>query len=254
MRTRFTLFLSLLFLALSVDRIFADDNVTASTATYKSGKDTVQAYLCVPKGKGPFPAVILIHEWWGLNDWVKNNAQLFASKGYVALAVDLYRGKSTPSPDEAHELMRGLPEDRALRDLKAAVEYLSSQKNVRSKSIGTIGWCMGGGYSLSAAVAIPSLRASIICYGRLVTDSLSIAGIHASILGIFGARDNGIPVESVREFGSACKQSGKDISLKIYDDAGHAFMNSNNTKAYREHSAVDAWSNIWSFLEHTLSP
>src|SRR4029079_8295206 len=94
--------------------------------TYKSGDETVNGMVYTPQGKGPFPALIVIHEWWGLNDWVKEQASKLAGEGYVTLAVDLYRGKVASSPDEAHQLMRGVPEDRSKRDLAAAFDYLES--------------------------------------------------------------------------------------------------------------------------------
>ena len=97
---------------------------TARSVSYKSGDETVQGILYTPAGKGPFPALIVIHEWWGLNDWVKEQASKLADQGYVTLAVDLYRGKVATTPDEAHEIMRGVPEDRAKRDLHAAFEFL----------------------------------------------------------------------------------------------------------------------------------
>ncbi len=99
--------------------------------TYSSGSDKVQGVLYTPAGKGPFPAIIVIHEWWGLNDWVKEQASKLADQGYVALAIDLYRGKVATTPDEAHEIMRGVPEDRAKQDLDAAFTYLKSQNNVK---------------------------------------------------------------------------------------------------------------------------
>jgi carboxymethylenebutenolidase len=113
--------------------------------SYKSGDDTVQAVLYTPSGNGPFPAIIVIHEYWGLNGWVKEQASKLAGQGYEALAIDLYRGKVATTPDMAHELMRGVPEDRAKRDLHAAFDFLQSQSNVRKNRIGAIGWCMGGG-------------------------------------------------------------------------------------------------------------
>src|SRR5271167_3426619 len=124
---------------------FAADSLPVS---YKSGDETVNALLYTPPGKGPFPALVVIHEWWGLNDWVKEEASKLADEGYVALAIDLYRGKVATTPDEAHEIMRGVPEDRAKRDLHAAVVYLKSLPEVNKDRIGAIGWCMGGGYSL----------------------------------------------------------------------------------------------------------
>src|ERR1700693_2289884 len=111
--------------------------------SYKSGDETVNAVLYTPAGKGPFPAIIVIHEWWGLNDWVKDQAAKLAGEGYVALAVDLYRGKVATTPEQAHEIMRGVPEDRAKRDLHAAFAFLQSQANVKKESIGAVGRCMG---------------------------------------------------------------------------------------------------------------
>src|SRR6266851_8137069 len=108
--------------------LFATDGKNVS---YKSGDETVQGVLYVPAGEGPFPGLVVIHEWWGLNDWVKEQASKLADQGYAALAIDLYRGKVATTGDEAHEIMRGVPEDRAKRDLHAAVEFLKSQKNVK---------------------------------------------------------------------------------------------------------------------------
>src|SRR2546429_7953716 len=108
--------------------------------SYKSGDETVRAVMYAPAGKGPFPGIIVIHEWLGLNDWVKEQAAKLSDQGYAALAIDLYRGKVATTPEEAHELMRGVPEDRATRDLHAAVEFLKSQKNVKKDRIGSIGW------------------------------------------------------------------------------------------------------------------
>lgn len=139
--------------------------------TYQSGPDTVSAYLARPPGKGPFPALIVIHEWWGLNEWVKHNAERFAAAGYVALAIDLYRGQVAQDPGLAHELMRGVPPDRAVRDLQAAMEYLRQRQDVKEGKIGAIGWCMGGGYALKAALELPPLTACIINYGHLITEA-----------------------------------------------------------------------------------
>src|SRR5208337_3037347 len=111
----------------------ANPPVNTQTVSYPSGNETVSGYLALPDGGGKHPAVIAIHEWWGLNDQVKEEARKFAAQGYVVLAVDLYRGKVATTPDEAHEIMRGVPEDRATRDLLAATAYLRSQKNVDPK-------------------------------------------------------------------------------------------------------------------------
>ncbi|MGC2819602.1 MAG: dienelactone hydrolase family protein, partial [Candidatus Sulfotelmatobacter sp.] len=164
----------LLFIALAASASFAADGKSVS---YKSGDDTVQGVLYTPSGKGPFPAIIVIHEWWGLNDWVKDQASKLADQGYEALAIDLYRGKVATTPEVAHELMRGVPDDRANRDLEAAFNFLQSQPNVKKNRIGAIGWCMGGGYALDVAIDEPTLAADVINYGHLVTDPDTIKKI-----------------------------------------------------------------------------
>ena len=245
MKTFLTLlaFLSFAFSALAAD---------SKTVTYKSGDESIQGILSTPSGKGPFPALIVIHEWWGLNDWVKDQASKLADQGYVTLAVDLYRGKVATTPEMAHEIMRGVPEDRAKRDLHAAFEYLSSQPSVKKDRIGAIGWCMGGGYSLDVALQEATLAADVINYGHLATDPEALKKINAPILGLFGGQDRGIPPEDVRKFEQAMKQLGKKIEIKIYDGAGHAFENPNNKDGYRAEDAADAWKRTLDFLAATL--
>jgi carboxymethylenebutenolidase len=222
------------------------------TVSYKSGEETVQGMLYSSQGKGPFPAIIAIHEWWGLNDWVKEQASKLSDQDYVVLAVDLYRGKVATTPEEAHELMRGVPEDRAARDLHAAFEYLQSQANVKKDRIGAIGWCMGGGYALNVALHEPALAADVINYGHLATDPEQLKKINAAILGIFGAQDRGIPVDDVKKFEQALKQLGKKVEIQIYPDAGHAFENPNNKAGFRAADAADAWKRTVEFLASTL--
>ena len=220
--------------------------------SYKSGDETVQGILYTPPGKGPFPALVVIHEWWGLNDWVKDQTSKLADQGYVSLAVDLYRGRVATTPDMAHEIMRGVPEDRAKRDLHAAVEFLQSQPNVKPDRIGSIGWCMGGGDSLDVALQEPTLAAAVINYGHLATDPEALKKIHAPILGLFGAQDHGITPDDVHKFEQSLKQFGKKIYVTIYPDAGHAFENPNNKDGYRAADAADAWQRTLDFLAMTL--
>jgi carboxymethylenebutenolidase len=241
--------LLLMFAVLLAAPAFAADSKTVS---YKSGDETVQGLLYTPVGKGPFPAMIVIHEWWGLNDWVKEQASKLADQGYVALAIDLYRGKVATTPDMAHEIMRGVPEDRAKRDLHAAFEFLAAQPNVKKDRIGAIGWCMGGGYSLDVALQEPTLAADVINYGHLATDKEALKKINAPILGLFGAQDRGITPDDVHKFGQALVDLGKKIDVKIYDDAGHAFENPNNKDGYRAEDTADAWKRTLDFLSSTL--
>jgi len=225
---------------------------TGKSVSYKSGDETVQGMIYTPSGKGPFPGIIVIHEWWGLNDWVKEQASKLADQGYAALAVDLYRGKVATTPDEAHELMRGVPEDRATRDLHAAFEFLKSQSNVKKDRMASIGWCMGGGYSLDVALQETTLTAAVINYGHLAVDADSLKKINASILGIFGGQDRGIPVDDVKKFEQTLKQLGKKVETVIYPNAGHAFENPNNKDGYRPDDAADAWKRTVKFLESSL--
>ncbi len=220
--------------------------------SYTSGDESLTGFLVTPDSAGRHPAVIVIHEWWGLNDWVKEQAQKFAGQGYVALGVDLYRGKSTSDPAEAHELARGLPQDRAIRDLQAAFNYLASRPDVIKDKIGSVGWCMGGGLSLQFAVHEPKLAACVVNYGSLPTDPADIQKIQAPLLGNFGAEDRGIPPESVRAFEKAMKAANKVIDVKIYEGAGHAFENPNNKAGYRQNAAIDAWARTLGFFSQTL--
>jgi carboxymethylenebutenolidase len=160
------------------------------TVSFKSGAEQASGFLVTPEGKGPFPAIVVIQEWWGLNDWVKEQARALAKEGYVALAVDLYRGKVTASQEEAHQLMMGTPPDRAIRDLKAGFAYLGSQPNVRKDRIGVVGWCMGGRYALELATVEPKLAAVVAYYGP-PTDPGKVAAIKAPVLGNYGAEDKG---------------------------------------------------------------
>jgi carboxymethylenebutenolidase len=168
------------------------------------------------------------------------------------LAIDLYRGKVATTSEQAHELMRGVPDDRATRDLLAAVQFLKSQKQVDGKRIGGIGWCMGGGYALNLALHEPTLAADVINYGHLATDPAELSKIHAAILGIFGGKDQGIPVDDVRKFEAELKKHGKKVEIVIYPEAGHGFENPNNKAGYRPDDAADAWKKTVDFLARTL--
>jgi carboxymethylenebutenolidase len=217
--------------------------------SFKSGTATASGVLVTPEGKGPFPATVVIQEWWGLNDWVKDQARALAKEGYVSLAVDLYHGKVATTQEDAHQLMMGLAPDQAVRDLEGAVSYLQGRPDVKKGKIGAIGWCMGGRYSLALAVEQPTLAAVVAYYGAPPTDEASIAKIKSPILGNYGADDKGPSPEQVKAFEAAMKKAGKSIDVKIYEGAGHAFANPNNPwHGYREEAAKDAWARTTAFL------
>ncbi len=222
---------------------------------FRSGDENVPGYLSLPKGKGPFPGLVVIHEWWGQNAWAREKADAFAAKGYAALAVDLYRGKVADDPDTAHQLSRALPNDRAVRDLRAAFAYLASREDVDPKRIGVVGWCMGGGFALDLAEEEPRVAAVVVYYGRLPTEATTIAKLKAPVLGNFGAEDKGIPPEAVHEFAAKAEQAGAKTDLKVYPGAGHAFASRATGpmgKAYRPDAAKDADARTDAFLARAL--
>jgi carboxymethylenebutenolidase len=221
--------------------------------TFKSGEDKAMGVLVTPEGKGPFPAVVVIQEWWGLNDWVKEQARALARQGYVALAVDLYRGKVADKQEEAHQLMMGTPRDRALGDLQGAYAFLQGRPDVRKDRIGAIGWCMGGGYALQLATVEPTLAAAVAYYGTPPTDAKAIAAIKAPVMGNYGGEDKGPSPEQVKAFEDTMKKAGKTVDVKIYPGAGHAFANVNNPwKGYRKEAADDAWQRTTAFFAKYL--
>ena len=231
----------------STSKVIGPENVS-----FPSGSETAHGVLYRPQGAGSFPAIVIIHEWWGLNDWVKQQAQMFAEHGYVTLAVDLYRGQVATDPEMAHELMRALPQDRGVAYLRSGVAYLKTLKYVQSDRIGVAGWCMGGSFAMQLAIAEPSLRAVAINYGALETDPAQLKKIHAAILGNFGALDRGITPKDVADFAAAMKAIGHPVDVKDYPDAGHAFQNPNNKAGYRPEDTADADRRMFAFFAKYL--
>ncbi|HEY7154804.1 MAG TPA: dienelactone hydrolase family protein [Gemmataceae bacterium] len=234
----------------------ADLKVKTSDITFKSGDEEIKGFLAEPEGKGPFPAIVVIQEWWGLTDWIKDNAKRLAAQGYVTLAPDLYRGKVADKPEVASQLSRGLPRDRAVRDLRAAVDTLAAKGNVNKERLGSIGWCMGGGYSLQLALNDKRVKACAMCYGRPVTEADMLKPLNATILGIFGEEDRGIPPAMVEKFEAALKSAGKKTEAIKEFKAGHGFMRPGEgamkNPAYREGPAKEAWQDIDRFFAKTL--
>jgi carboxymethylenebutenolidase len=226
--------------------------IKTQEVTFPSGDETIAGYLAMPDAAGQHPALVVIHEWWGLNDWVKEQARKLAEQGYVALAVDLYRGEVTYDPSLADELMRSVPRDRAIRDLKAGFDYLAARPEVKKEKIGALGWCMGGEYSLQLAINEPRLAACVVNYGALPTDPADIRKIQAPMLGNFGADDRDVPQSAVESFEKAMNAANRSVDLKIYPGAGHAFENPGNKLGYRELAAHNAWERTLTFLDHNL--
>lgn len=211
-----------------------------------------KGYLALPKGQGPFPAILVIHEWWGLNENIEHWTDRLASAGWAALAIDLYGGVVAKDRDTAMTAMKAVEPPKALATIKAGLDFLAADARIRAPKRAVIGWCFGGAWSLQTALAHPELDGAIIYYGQLETDPAKLAAIKARVLGVFGARDKGIPPEQVAKFGAALKQAGVRAEIKSYD-ADHAFANPSNTEKYDETNAADAWKHVLAFLDSLRS-
>ncbi len=210
-------------------------------------KGAGKAYLTLPKdGKPGMPAVIVIHEWWGLNDNVKHWSDRLAALGYAALAVDLYDGKVTTTPDDAMKAMKAVDADKSRVTLKAAHEFLVTDPRIKAGKTASIGWCFGGHWSLETAIAVPELDACVIYYGTPITDVAVLGKIKAPILGVFGKQDPSINPKVVEGFSKALDEAKIPHTFHSYD-APHAFANPSNPK-YDEKSAADAFEKVRAFL------
>lgn len=212
-----------------------------------------RAYLSLPEGaKAPVPGVIVIHEWWGLNDHIMHWADRLAADGYAALAVDLYGGVVATTPDEAMATMKKVDDGKAKAILVAAHQFLVNDPRVKATRTASIGWCFGGGWSMQAAIAIPELDAAVIYYGHVPTDARAFTGVKAHVLGIFGNQDEGIPPKHVDAFDAALTQDGIQHHILRYD-APHAFANPSGP-AYHPKEAAAAWAEARAFLRAELTP
>jgi carboxymethylenebutenolidase len=219
-----------------------------STVELKVGQEISKAYVAKPKRR-PRGAVLVVHEWWGLNDWVKHMADKLAEAGYLALAVDLYRGKSTSDPKEAAALMEAKDEkwDDAVEE--AGLEWLKA--NAKRARIATIGWCMGGGESLKASLNDPKdVSATVMFYGHPVEDVEKLKTLRGPLLGIWGNEDKSIPPSAVAAFHKALKKARVKHEFHAYD-AGHGFANP-SSGAYQSAAAKDAWKKTKKFLARTI--
>jgi carboxymethylenebutenolidase len=212
----------------------------------------VRGFLARPaKAAKQLPAVIVVHEWWGLNDNVRAMAKRIAGEGYTALAVDLFNGQVATTPDSAGKLYQAAMEriPAGERNLSAALAYLKSHGATR---IGSVGWCFGGHWSLrTGLVGGREVAAVVAYYGPPITDAKELGRMQAPLLGLYGGKDQGIPVDSVRAMERQLKSLGKTVEIKIYPEASHAFANPSG-KAYDAAAADDAWQRTVAFFQAHL--
>ncbi|MCG3133144.1 MAG: hypothetical protein HMLKMBBP_00237 [Planctomycetes bacterium] len=208
------------------------------------------AYLALPPGaKAPVPGVVVIHEWWGLNDHIRRCADRLAADGFAALAVDLYEGKVAATREEASALVKTVTEDRGRDVIAAALRFLETSPDVRAPRTAALGWCFGGLWSLRTATDAPSLDACVIFYGQPVTDRGRLARVPCPVLGIYGSRDASIPQEKIDALRAALGDLGKSFTVRMWD-AEHAFANPSGPR-YASQPAREAWDAARAFLgEH----
>jgi carboxymethylenebutenolidase len=227
--------------------------VTGEEVTYgEVGGKPVHGYMARPTAShGPLPGLIVIHEWWGLNDNIRAMTRRLAGEGYQALAVDLYGGAHAETPEAATKLMNAAMQNPGAADdnLRHAAAWLEGH-GVRT--LGVIGWCFGGGWSLNTTLLMPDkIAATVIYYGRLETDPAKLAAVKHPVAGFFGGEDKSIPAASIRQFESALRKQGTPVEIKIYAGASHAFANASGGN-YRPDAAKDSWQRTTAFLARNL--
>ena len=213
---------------------------------------STSGYLCAPPS-GSGPGVVVIQEWWGLVDHIKEVCDRFAAEGFVALAPDLYHGKTTKSPDEAGKLMMAMRIDEAEKDLRAAADYLSIQDSTTSKKVGVVGFCMGGALALYTATRNPKIGACVVFYGGHPNVKPDLPNLHAPMLGLYAERDGFVTPDSVRELERKLNDLGKQVEVKIYPDADHAFFNDSRPEVFNADAAADSWQRTIEFLRENLA-
>lgn len=226
--------------------------VRAEMVTFPSNGGTAPGYLARPEGSGPWPGVIVIQEWWGLEEHIKDVARRFAAEGFVALAPDLYHGAVATEPDEARKLAMAMQLDAAMRDIQGAINYLKGLPEVSPKKVGVIGFCMGGRLAVHTAIRSADVGAVAPFYPGGVDGAFGeLDKIQAPIFAAFGDQDQGIPLGVVERFRQLLQQLGKQAEVKVYPGAPHAFFN-DTRPSYRPEAAADAWQKVLALFRSVL--
>ncbi len=230
------------------ERILA---VTNTTIPGRNGEPEVRAYVATPPGEGPFPVVIMIHEFYGLNQSIVDKAEGLAQEGYLVVAPDTFRGSTTAwIPRAIYQVITNNP-DQVNRDLDSVYAWIAAQPNAAQNRIGIAGFCYGGRASLSYSLHNNQLAATVIFYGSPVTDPQVLRSLPGPVLGIFGGADNSIPVEDVLAFEAALNQAGIPNEITIYDGQPHAFVT--DIESIRAGGVQgQAWTQMLKFLEKNL--
>ena len=226
-----------------------------STVQFSSDNVTIKAFLARPAAtKGQLPAIVIVHEWWGLTDHIKDLARRFANEGYVALAADLYSRlgyKVTKDAGEAAKLMESLSSQASLRDLNAATKYLTQQPFVDGMRIGAVGFCMGGTLALTMAEHNSDIKAAAVFYGK-VPPIETFRYLLCPILYHYGAKDGWVTKQEVDRLKQGLEQHCKPGTVHTYPEANHAFFNDTRPDVYSPQDAKLAWERTLQFFKEQL--
>ena len=231
------------------------ESIRNTTVQYPSGNVTMNAFVAAPNTKERRPAVIVVQEWWGLTDHIKDIARRCASEGYVAIAPDLYSRLGhalTTDAGEAGKLMNTLKQEDGLNDLNATVAYLKSVPEVDGTRIGVTGFCMGGSYALMLPCVNPAIKAAVPFYGQVPNPDAPLQKLACPVLYLYGEDDGWITKADVQRLAAALKKYNKPGEIKTYPGAPHAFFRDNDPSVYRPEAAKDAWERTKAFFKQHL--
>jgi carboxymethylenebutenolidase len=220
---------------------------------FSTSAGSAPGYLAVPTGEHG-PGVIVLQEWWGVDDHIRSLCDRFAAEGFYALAPDLYRGETTDQPSEAQQKMMALSMEEAEKDMCGAADYLTSQPGCEGPGVGAVGFCLGGGLAIWAAATCPNITAAVSYYYVMPHGKPDFAGITGPVLGHFGTADEFVPVEAANELESELRDAGADVTFHHYEGAGHAFFNdTNRLGTYDADHAQTSWERTVGFLRPALA-
>jgi carboxymethylenebutenolidase len=219
---------------------------------FAANGDTVPGYLAVPDSGGG-PGVVVLQEWWGLEDHIKDICNRLAGAGFVALAPDFYRGDTTEEPDEAQQKMMAMSMDQAEVDMRGAVDFVANHESSVGDSVGSIGFCLGGGLSAWAASENQRIGAAVIYYYVMPHGKPDFSKIEAPVLGHFGTADEFVSVDDAEQLKSEMEDAGVNVDFEFYEGAGHAFFNDTNRLGTYDKEAADrSWQRSTDFLSSNL--
>jgi carboxymethylenebutenolidase len=225
---------------------------TRTVAFSTEGEGSGSAFEARPGGAGSYPGVIVVQEWWGLNDHIKDVAGRLAHEGFVALAPDLYEGKVTKDSKQAGEWMASLDREQALRILMGAIRFLQENEPIYAQHIGVMGFCMGGTFALLLPCLTPAIQAAVPFYGDIPDPIDQVSCIRCPVLFIAGGKDRWINSAKVERLRAAFKQHNVNGEVRLYPEADHAFFNDTRPEVYNSAAAQDAWMRAIGLLSRTL--